>query len=179
MADLELLKLQKTLDAFRSKRLNVLVSTSVLEEGIDVTQCNLVIRFDRIQEFRSYVQSKGTIAKFSLNNPKKKTHISFIDKKRQKNINSGEGIDTFWLIWYFCQSGSISFKSLHTFGDFFYLKPNYCKNNVLHHHIYIPKVQNGKRVLNRLVPYLKFMQLACWIPQASLDLYYYQASLLP
>ena len=84
MADLELLRLQKTLDAFRSKRLNVLVSTSVLEEGIDVTQCNLVIRFDRIQEFRSYVQSKGMIAQFSLNNPKKTllqtSHISFIDK---------------------------------------------------------------------------------------------------
>ena len=78
MADLELLKLQKTLDAFRSKRLNVLVSTSVLEEGIDVTQCNLVIRFDRIQEFRSYVQSKGTIAKFSLNNPKKNNSFANI-----------------------------------------------------------------------------------------------------
>merc|ERR1719447_532093 len=59
LAEQELLKLQKTLDAFRCKRLNLLVSTSVLEEGIDITQCNLVIRFDRIQEFRSYVQSKG------------------------------------------------------------------------------------------------------------------------
>ena len=83
MADLELLKLQKTLDAFRSKRLNVLVSTSVLEEGIDVTQCNLVIRFDRIQEFRSYVQSKGTIAKFSLNNPKKITLLQTSHKLRR------------------------------------------------------------------------------------------------
>ena len=59
LAELELLRLQKTLEAFRTKRLNVLVSTSVLEEGIDITQCNLVIRFDKIQEFRSYVQSKG------------------------------------------------------------------------------------------------------------------------
>ena len=61
LAEQELLKLQKTLEAFRCKRLNVLVSTSVLEEGIDITQCNLVIRFDRIQEFRSYVQSKGMV----------------------------------------------------------------------------------------------------------------------
>ena len=36
-----------------------LVCTDVLEEGIDITQCNLVIRFDEIVVFRSWVQSKG------------------------------------------------------------------------------------------------------------------------
>ena len=36
-----------------------LVSTDVLEEGMDITTCNLVIRFDEITTFRSYVQSKG------------------------------------------------------------------------------------------------------------------------
>ena len=35
------------------------MSTDVLEEGMDITTCNLVIRFDEITTFRSYVQSKG------------------------------------------------------------------------------------------------------------------------
>lgn len=38
---------------------NLLVATSVLEEGIDVPKCNLVVRFDVPQGYRSYVQSKG------------------------------------------------------------------------------------------------------------------------
>lgn len=44
---------------FRKNELNCLVTTSVLEEGIDVPQCNLVIRFDDIHTFREWVQSKG------------------------------------------------------------------------------------------------------------------------
>lgn len=31
----------------------------MLEEGVDVKQCNLVIKFDRPLDMRSYVQSKG------------------------------------------------------------------------------------------------------------------------
>lgn len=38
---------------------NLLVGTSVLEEGIDIPKCNLVIHFDVPQVYRSYVQSKG------------------------------------------------------------------------------------------------------------------------
>ena len=30
-----------------------------MEEGVDIPQCNLVVRFDEPSEFRSYVQSKG------------------------------------------------------------------------------------------------------------------------
>ena len=59
LAEKEQLRMEQTLREFRGGLLNCLVSTSVLEEGIDITLCNLVIRFDRIQEFRSYVQSKG------------------------------------------------------------------------------------------------------------------------
>ncbi|GBN04632.1 Endoribonuclease Dicer [Araneus ventricosus] len=50
---------QKKLKDFREKRLNVLVATRVLEEGIDIRQCNLVVRFDLPDDYRSYVQSKG------------------------------------------------------------------------------------------------------------------------
>jgi endoribonuclease Dicer len=38
---------------------NLLVGTAVLEEGIDVPKCNLVIHFNVPQAYRSYVQSKG------------------------------------------------------------------------------------------------------------------------
>ncbi|GFT77874.1 endoribonuclease Dicer [Nephila pilipes] len=50
---------QKKLRNFREKKNNILVATQVLEEGMDIRQCNLVVRFDLPGDFRSYVQSKG------------------------------------------------------------------------------------------------------------------------
>ena len=41
----------------------MLVSTSVVEEGIDVPACNLVVKFDFPTTFRSYIQSKGRARK--------------------------------------------------------------------------------------------------------------------
>jgi endoribonuclease Dicer len=38
---------------------NLLISTTVLEEGMDVTSCNAVIRFDLYDHHVSYLQSKG------------------------------------------------------------------------------------------------------------------------
>ncbi|XP_053604305.1 endoribonuclease Dicer [Plodia interpunctella] len=50
---------QKALLKFKHKDLNCLISTSVIEEGVDIPQCMLVVRFDPPLEYRSYIQSKG------------------------------------------------------------------------------------------------------------------------
>lgn len=47
------------IERFKKNKINVIVTTSVLEEGIDLQMCNFVISYDVPKEFRSYVQSKG------------------------------------------------------------------------------------------------------------------------
>ncbi|TKY74841.1 Endoribonuclease Dicer-like 3a [Spatholobus suberectus] len=50
---------KEILDSFRSGKVNLLFTTDVLEEGIDVPNCSCVIRFDLPKTVRSYVQSRG------------------------------------------------------------------------------------------------------------------------
>ncbi|XP_024521053.1 endoribonuclease Dicer homolog 3a isoform X2 [Selaginella moellendorffii] len=50
---------QEVLDAFAGGKLNLLIATSVAEEGLDVQACCAVIRFDVCQTLRSHVQSRG------------------------------------------------------------------------------------------------------------------------
>lgn len=52
---------------FRRNELNMIVASSVLEEGVDLQMCNLVICVDAPLSFRSYVQSKGR-ARMSTSN---------------------------------------------------------------------------------------------------------------
>ena len=40
-------------------QLNIIVATSILEEGLDVQSCNLVIRFDPSATVCSFIQSRG------------------------------------------------------------------------------------------------------------------------
>lgn len=58
---------RKVLERFRKDEINVIVATNVLEEGIDLQMCNLVVSYDLPKEFRSYVQSKGR-ARMRLSN---------------------------------------------------------------------------------------------------------------
>ncbi|ORY16739.1 hypothetical protein BCR34DRAFT_531207 [Clohesyomyces aquaticus] len=48
-----------TVAKFRRGDLNCLFSTSVAEEGLDIPQCNLIVRFDLYKSMIAYVQSRG------------------------------------------------------------------------------------------------------------------------
>ncbi|XP_048324502.2 endoribonuclease Dicer homolog 2 isoform X1 [Ziziphus jujuba] len=53
-------KLQNEIvDEFRKGMVNIIVATSILEEGLDVQSCNLVIRFDPSATVCSFIQSRG------------------------------------------------------------------------------------------------------------------------
>jgi len=47
------------LQGFKCGKLNLLIATSVVEEGIDVPACNLVICFDQPPNLKSFVQRRG------------------------------------------------------------------------------------------------------------------------
>jgi len=48
-----------TLEDFRNRRKNLIISTDVLEEGIDITACHMVICFDKIPNLKSFIQRRG------------------------------------------------------------------------------------------------------------------------
>ncbi|XP_073037868.1 endoribonuclease Dicer homolog 2-like [Primulina eburnea] len=49
----------KIVDEFRKGMVNIIIATSMLEEGLDVQSCNLVIRFDPSATVCSFIQSRG------------------------------------------------------------------------------------------------------------------------
>nr|AFX89032.1 dicer 1 [Mayetiola destructor] len=52
-------KQEEVLKRFRMHSCNLLIGTSVLEEGIELPKCNLVVRWNLPTTYRSYVQCKG------------------------------------------------------------------------------------------------------------------------
>lgn len=68
-----------TLEKFKNKETNCIVSTSVLEEGIDLQMCNLVVMYDRPETYRSYVQARG---RARVNNSMYAVLVSEIDVQK-------------------------------------------------------------------------------------------------
>ncbi|KAL2026159.1 hypothetical protein VTO58DRAFT_103343 [Aureobasidium pullulans] len=54
---------QQTLDDFRIEKKNLIIATSVLEEGIDISSCQTVICFDAPLNLVSFVQRRGRARK--------------------------------------------------------------------------------------------------------------------
>lgn len=54
---------RSVVERFRKNEINLIVASSVLEEGIDLQMCNLVLCYDTPMSFRSYVQTKGRARK--------------------------------------------------------------------------------------------------------------------
>lgn len=72
------LMISQVLRKFRAHETNLLIATSIVEEGVDIPKCNLVVRFDLPTEYRSYVQSKGR-ARAPVSN-----YIMLADSERTK-----------------------------------------------------------------------------------------------
>ncbi|KAI9794454.1 MAG: Dicer-like protein 1 [Peltula sp. TS41687] len=54
-----------TLTRFRKGKLNCLFATSIAEEGLDIPDCNIVIRFDLYSTVIQYIQSRGRARRFN------------------------------------------------------------------------------------------------------------------
>lgn len=59
LSDEEILKQRHVIQAFGLHKINILFATKVIEEGIDIPKCNMVIRYNVPSTFGSYYQSKG------------------------------------------------------------------------------------------------------------------------
>lgn len=50
---------KRNIAEFKDGKISVLVATAVLEEGIDVPECSVVIRFDKFNTTKSHIQGSG------------------------------------------------------------------------------------------------------------------------
>lgn len=79
------------LEKFRNKKTNLIVTSSVLEEGIDLQICNLVVMYDSPKVYRSYVQARGRAR------VDKSEYIVMVDDKHfnkfQKKVLNWRGVD--------------------------------------------------------------------------------------
>lgn len=69
-----------TLEKFKNKETNLIVSSSVLEEGIDLQMCNLVVMYDKPKTYRSYVQARG---RARVNNS---NYVVFVEDDKQQEF---------------------------------------------------------------------------------------------
>ncbi|KAI1624543.1 RNA helicase/RNAse III [Exophiala viscosa] len=86
------------MERFRSGLINLIFATSVAEEGIDIPQCDLVIRFDLYKTAIQYMQSRG---RARVKNSIFAHMIEEGDKNQQANVNFAIEQDEY--IRRFCQ----------------------------------------------------------------------------
>ena len=49
----------KNIEDFKNDKINILIATSVIEEGLDVSTCNLVVSINEVLNVKSFIQTKG------------------------------------------------------------------------------------------------------------------------
>ena len=84
--------MQQVLNSLRSREINLLFATSVVEEGVDIDACSFVIVLDELQTTKSYIQTRGRArqldAKFYV------FENSFVgSKKAPLSLNDASNID--------------------------------------------------------------------------------------
>ena len=52
-------QLMDTIKKFKHDHINVLIATSVIEEGLDISTCNVVISINEIMNVKTFIQTKG------------------------------------------------------------------------------------------------------------------------
>lgn len=50
---------RNTLEDFRTRKCNMVIATSVLDEGIDISSCNLVVCYNKPANLKSFIQRRG------------------------------------------------------------------------------------------------------------------------
>lgn len=72
---------QSVLDKFHKGQCQVLIATTVLEQGIDVAACGVVICFDGVKSIKSIIQSRGRARKHSSK------FLVFVAADKQRRVN--------------------------------------------------------------------------------------------
>lgn len=74
--------MNRTIDSFRKGEFGVLVATNVVEEGIDIPACRLVIAFDRALSPTAYVQGRGRARKRGAR------YVAFVNSLREEDAKT-------------------------------------------------------------------------------------------
>ncbi|CAD7934438.1 unnamed protein product [Amoebophrya sp. A25] len=77
---------EETIADFRTGKLDVVITTAILEEGLDVPECNVVVRFDKVTTVKSHIQGAGRAraAAIAVTAPKSEEPV---DHEERTNIS--------------------------------------------------------------------------------------------
>lgn len=86
---------------FNDQKFNVLITSEVLEEGVDIQTCNYVIRYDSPKNFPSYIQSKGRARSNKSNFIIMVPNLLKFEKVHEEYVKMEEEIDKVCIIFHF------------------------------------------------------------------------------